>query len=137
MPLSAGWDLQRAVYSALAGDATLVALLGGPHVYDDVPQKAAFPFVTIGRSELRDWSTGTDPGTEHQLTMHVWSRVAGRREVHEILGALADILHEATLSLTDHILVNLRQDFSEVRRDPDGETYHGIMRLRAVTEPAA
>ena len=136
MPLSAGWDLQRAVYGALAGDATLVALLGGPHIYDDVPQRAAFPFVTIGRSELRDWSTGTDPGTEHQLTVHVWSRVAGRREVHEILGALADILHEASLSLTDHVLVNLRQDFSEVRRDPDGKTYHGIMRLRAVTEPA-
>ena len=136
MPLSAGWDLQRAVYGALTGDATLVALLGGSHIYDDVPQTAAFPFVTIGRSELRDWSTGTDPGTEHQLTVHVWSRVSGRREAHEILGALADILHEASLSLTDHVLVNLRQDFSEVRRDPDGKTYHGIMRLRAVTEPA-
>ena len=136
MPLSAGWDLQRAVYGALTGDATLVALLGGPHIYDDVPQTAAFPFVTIGRSELRDWSTGTEQGTEHQLAVHVWSRVAGRREVHEILGVLADILHEASLSLTDHVLVNLRQDFSEVRRDPDGKTYHGIMRLRAATEPA-
>jgi hypothetical protein len=33
-------------------------------------------------------------------------------------------------------LVNLRHEFSEVRRDADGETSRGLVRFRAVTEPA-
>ena len=36
----------------------------------------------------------------------------------------------------DHHLVNLRHEFSEARLDPDGDTFHGIVRYRAVTEPA-
>jgi hypothetical protein len=34
-----------------------------------------------------------------------------------------------------HSLINLRHQHSEVRRDPDGETLHGLARFRAVTEP--
>jgi len=29
----------------------------------------------------------------------------------------------------------VRHELSEVRREPDGETYHGFVRFRAVTEP--
>jgi hypothetical protein len=43
-------------------------------------------------------------------------------------------LHDAALSLTDHRLINLRHETTDVRRDPDGETYQGIVRFRAVTE---
>ncbi len=39
------------------------------------------------------------------------------------------------LTLAGHRLVNLRQEFAEHRREPDGETIHGIARFRAVTEP--
>ena len=39
-------------------------------------------------------------------------------------------------TLTGHRLINLRHEFSEARRDPDGETTHGIARFRAVTEPS-
>ncbi len=45
-------------------------------------------------------------------------------------------LNDQQLSLDGHRLVNLRHELSEARRDPDGETYHGIARFRAVTEPA-
>ena len=38
--------------------------------------------------------------------------------------------------LPDHHLVNLRHELSEARLDPDGDTFHGIVRYRAVTEPA-
>jgi hypothetical protein len=45
-------------------------------------------------------------------------------------------LHDQPLTLVDHDLVNLRHEFSEARPDPDGDTYRGIVRYRAVTEPA-
>ncbi len=131
---SAGFELQKAMHAALAGNAELTALLGGTHVYDDVPRSAAFPYVTFGQSTERDWSTGGEEGREHLLTLHVWSRARGHRETHEIMGALRTAIHDVTLPLAGHRLVNMRHEFSDAMRDPDGETYHGVVRYRAVTE---
>jgi hypothetical protein len=132
---SSSWSLQRAVYDTLAADAVVTGLLGGPRIFDDVPQKTPFPYVTLGQSIVRDWSTGTETGDEHLLTLHVWSRAEGRREAHELLAALRAVFHETALTLDGHRLVNLRHELTEARREADGETYHGIVRLRAVTEP--
>jgi Protein of unknown function (DUF3168) len=136
MTASTGWSLQRGIYQALAGSPALTALLGGVRIYDDPPQDASYPFITLGESALRDWSTGTEDGSEHLLTLHVWSRAGGKKQAHDILEAVKDAMHDKRLALIDHHLVNLRQEFSEVRPDVDGHTYHGIVRYRAVTEPA-
>lgn len=132
---SSSWALQKSVYETLSGDAGVSALLGSGRIFDNAPQRSAMPYLTIGQSIVRDWSTGTEAGDEHILTLHVWSRAEGRREAQEIMQALRDALHERALALEGHHLVNLRHELSEARREPDGETYHGIVRLRAVTEP--
>src|SRR6476661_7167918 len=75
---------------------------------------------------LPDWSTGTEDGAEHLLTLHVWSRACGNKQVHDIIEAIKSTLHDQPLALVDHDLVNLRHEFSEARPDPDGDTYHGI-----------
>ena len=76
---SSSWALQKAIHAQLIADAGLTALLGGPRIYDDVPRQPAFPYVTYGGCTVRDWSTGTDDGDEHTVTMHVWCRAAGRK----------------------------------------------------------
>ncbi len=133
---SAAWALQQSVYQRLRANTGLTGMLGGEDIFDDVPRSASFPYLTLGQSMVRDWSAGGDDGHEHILTLHVWSRANGRKEVYEIMGVLKDVLHDQHVSLVDHQLVNLRHEFSEARRDPDGETYHGIVRFRAITEPA-
>jgi hypothetical protein len=133
---SAAWSLQQALFACLTADTALVALLGAARVYDDVPQSVEFPYLTVGQSVARDWSTASEEGNEHVLTLHVWSQTKGRAQVHEIMGAARAALHDASLTLVGHRLINLRHEFSEARRDADGETYHGILRFRAVTEPA-
>ncbi|MCB1526209.1 MAG: DUF3168 domain-containing protein [Hyphomicrobiaceae bacterium] len=131
---SAGLELQAAVYQKLRSDAVLVALLGGPKIYDDVPQQTAFPYITFGHSFMRDWSTASDVGHEHVVTLHVWSRAAGKKKVHEIMSTVEDLLHDRPLPLTGFKLVNFRHEYSDARRDNDGQTYHGTLRYRAVTE---
>jgi hypothetical protein len=131
----ASWELQRSVYQALAGSSDLTALVGGTRIYDRAPQGAALPFITLGQSVVRDWSTGTEDGAEHDLTLHVWSRAGGKKQVHEIIESIRAVLHDQPLVLADHYLINLRHEFSEARLDPDGDTFHGIVRYRAVTEP--
>lgn len=133
---SSAWSLQQAVFAALGADAALTALIGASRIYDDVPQGTPLPYLTFGQSTARDWSTGTEEGSEHVLTLHVWSQSKGKKQAHEIMNAVRAVLHDQPLTLAGHRLVNLRHEFSESRREPDGDTIHGITRFRAVTEPA-
>jgi Protein of unknown function (DUF3168) len=126
--------LQKAAYAALVADAEVGALIGD-RIYDQPPRDAAFPYATIGQTTVADWSTGTEDGSEHRLTLHVWSRTGGQSECHAIAEAMRTALHGAALSFEDHALVNLRFETADTRRDPDGITFHGVMRFRAVTEP--
>lgn len=128
--------LRAAIHDALAADASLAAILGGPKIYDEPPKSAAFPYVTLGEARVSDFSTGSEEGAEHQLTLHAWSREGGHREAHLIAGALLQALDDAPLPLAGHRLVNMRFAVADVRRESDGRTYHAFVRFRAVTEPA-
>jgi hypothetical protein len=132
----ARWALQLSIHQALSKDSDLTTLVGGERIYDDAPQGASYPFITLGQSVVQDWSMGTEEGSEHSLTLHVWSRAGGKKQVYEIIEAVKAVLHGQPLVLADHHLINLRHEFSEARPDPDGDTFHGIVRYRAVTEPA-
>lgn len=127
-------DLQSAIYSALENHAGLSALLGGARIFDDVPQRAHFPYVTFGDIETSDWDTQTSNGHEHIVTLHVWSDHRGRKQVNRIIGEIDAALDDQDLALSDHILVNLHITFWSALRDLDGDKYHGLIRMRAVTE---
>jgi hypothetical protein len=128
-------EVQKAIHAALAGDAALVALLGEARVHDHAPPDVAFPYVTFGRTSVYDWSTGTESGTEQLLTLHVWSKGKGKKEVHALMDAISTRLNDAALALEGHDLVNLRLEFSEILFDEDQSVHHGLLRFRAVTEP--
>jgi hypothetical protein len=95
---------------------------------------AAFPYATFGDARVGDWSTGTEEGAEHRLILHVWSRERGKTEAWVVIEAIRGVLHDAALALDGHALVNLRFEAGDVGRDPDGITWHGVARFRAVTE---
>jgi Protein of unknown function (DUF3168) len=135
MPHSSAWALQEAIHQRLTADASLTTLLGGPRIYDHVPRNTAYPILTFGQSVAREWATGTEDGEEHVLTLHVWSDGGSRQQAHDIMGAVKRVLNQAALPLNDHRLVDIRHEFSEARPEPDRESYHGIVRYRAVTEP--
>jgi len=128
-------SLRAAICDALRNDSPLTALLGGEKIYDEPPRGAALPYVTLDEDVISDGSTATEEGDEHALTLHVWSRQGGHREAHVIAGAVLEALVDAPLSLDGHHLANLRFVVADVRREADGRTYHGIVRLRALTEP--
>ena len=135
MTTSPALALQTGLRAALLADAALVTALGGAQVFDDVPREAPFPYITIGEIETRDWSTQTSRGNEHTVTVHVWSRYRGRKQVQELIAEVDRILDGTDPPLADHRLVNLSTVFWTALREPDGEVYRGTVRLRAVTEP--
>jgi hypothetical protein len=130
---SASLALQKAIYAALVADGAVGALIGD-RVYDSAPRHADFPYATIGETRVADWSTGTEAGAEHRITLHLWSRQPGKAECWTVIDAVEAALHDAALALDGASLVNLRFESADARRDPDGITWHGVMRFRAVTE---
>ncbi|MFA5951340.1 MAG: DUF3168 domain-containing protein [Hyphomicrobium sp.] len=132
---SASFALRAAVHAALTANSALTSLLGGPRIYDQVPRGAEFPYVSYGPSTARDWSTGTEEGSEHIFALHVWTRSGGDRTTLLIMAALKDALDEAVLMLSEYRLINLRAESEESKRESDGKTYRGIVRFRAAIEP--
>lgn len=120
--------IQKAIYDALTGDATLMNLISG--VYDFVPQGTAFPYVTIGEDTLSDWGSHTFDGADSTVTLHSWAQGASRKAVKEVMAEIYRILHKGTISVTGFSVVLIRFEFSEASLDPDGQTYHGIQRFR-------
>ncbi|MBX3495916.1 MAG: DUF3168 domain-containing protein [Parvibaculum sp.] len=134
--MNADLALQKAVHAALAADAALAALVAA-RIYDNPPDDVALPYLTLGESEMRDWSVGEGAGAEHRLSLHAFARGGGRTQAKAILGAVRAALHDAALTLEGHALVNLRFLDAETRREPDGTTWRGTIRFRAVTEESA
>jgi hypothetical protein len=133
--MNAASALAAAILERLSSDPALRSALGDGRVFDAVPYNHPFPFAVIGEMTTTDWSTGTDPGLEHGFVLHLWVRKGGKPLVNEAALAVQTALHESILALEGHTLVNLRHQSTDVRRTDDGETFHGVMRFRAVTEP--
>ncbi|WP_371345276.1 DUF3168 domain-containing protein [Ancylobacter sp. IITR112] len=128
--------LRRAIHAALTTDAALTAALGAGRIHDVPPASPAFPYVTLGEAQVTDWSTGTEAGAEHRLTLACWSREGGHGEAHALAHLVQQALHDAPLALDGHRLVNLRFTSADIRREPGGRSYRALLRFRAVTEPA-
>lgn len=134
--MSAERALAAAVRAAALADGGVQAVLGDPaRFYDDPPPNPAFPYATFGRFGSRASESSEAPGLEHVVTLHVWSRHGGRAEALDVIAALREALHGAALAVEGRALVYLFASFTDVFRSGDAKTTHGILRLRALTEP--
>lgn len=116
---------QKAVFAALDEG------LDRP-VHDEVPEGAEFPYVTIGQDQAADYSTKDKDGLDLTVMIHVWSRARGSKEAQGLMGAIHGILHNADIEVEGFDSVLSRFEFSDLIRDPDGRTRHGVMRFRLV-----
>ena len=123
--------LQSAIYSTLNGDSNLTSTLGAG-IFNDVTEGTNTPFVTIGDDTASQYDTKDLDGTETTINIDVWSEYKGSKECKQIMDRIHDLLHDSNISVTGFNLVNLRFEFSDIIRDPDGVTRHGVMRFRAV-----
>jgi len=123
--------LQSSVYTALNVCAITSTLSCG--VYDEVVEGNSYPFITLGEETAIDYSTNNLVGAETTINIHVWSRYKGSKQTKQILDKIHDLLHDVSLTVSGVNLINLRFEYSDIMRDPDGITRHGVMRFRAIT----
>jgi len=123
------WDLQKAIYAAL-----VAAEVCGGRVYDRISKDAAFPYVTIGDSQVLDDGALFDTcigGWEAFHDIHIWSRPesGSKRELKEIA---ADVITSVAgiTAVEGFVLVVAQVQSSRSFRDPDGMTEHGVLTFR-------
>ncbi len=132
----ASWALQQAVFATLCVSDAVKEIAGDPpRVFDAVPRRAVFPYIVVGDDSEANWDTATDAGSEHTLSVQVWSRAGGRKEIKLAAEAVRGSLDGASLTLDGHTLVDLRYLAADFARQNDGETFRATLRFRAVTEP--
>jgi hypothetical protein len=126
-------NLRTSIYSRLSGYSALTTLLSSSGaIYEFVPQELAdtdaeFPFLFIGDMDASEFDADDRTGARVPITLHAWSRYRGKKECAEILDACYDALHRYTaLAVTGYNVIDVQWDGSQIMRDPDGLTYHGI-----------
>lgn len=124
--------LRKSINQALKASSDLAALLGGVRIYDRPPEPGGFPFITLGQSALRDWSADSEDGADQRLTVHVWSPFGGKKHMQDIIKAVRTSLNDWPLA-AGRERITLNHEFSEARLDPEGDSFHGIIRYRATT----
>ena len=120
--------LQQTVFNALDQSSTLQNLV--TDVYDFVPEGTAFPYVKIGEQTMVDNGTKNKQGTDFTIEVHTFSIFRGIVEIKNIMSVVYDILHESSLSVSGADLINMRFEFSDIIKENDGLTTHGVQRFR-------
>lgn len=133
--MEAGLSLQQAMRQALLAHAPLTALLGGGHVFDELPRGANPPLVTFTTLETRDWSVKEAKAHEHFLTLEVLTADRSRSLAQSIAAEIEAALDNQSLTLAGHQLVNLRLVFWTVARQRSSDHFGATLRFRAATEP--
>ena len=128
--------LQKAVYDHLVADAGVRAAFGDPpRLYDVGPKRPVFPYAVFD-----DWRVSPIAGAPesfiHEFRLRVHARHEGRLAARAGLAAFYDALQDASLTPDGHVLVSLRFVFSDVFPRPDGASWGGATRFRAVTRAA-
>ena len=132
--LGADHAFQEAVFAVLVDDAMLTDMLGGLKIFDHVPEGTAFPYIAFSNLTSRDGSTATEPATECRLTLNIWSQELGKRQVLLIMQRIRTLLHDQNIAFSEHTLVNLREEFTDIAQQRDRKTLRGLIRFRAFIE---
>lgn len=133
--------LAKSVHRALRDDLGVQDVLGGvnddePRLYDTAPEDPIYPYLTYGTMRSQDIGADETVLAAHQMTLHVWSRYAGRAEVFSLLSRISGALSAQSLTQAGLLAVHSANVlYSDVLRAPDGRTHHGLLRLSFTTEP--
>lgn len=91
MSYAFAWPLQQALYAALTADPAVQALAGG-RVLDAAPhadEAGLSAHVLIGEETVEPWSTATDDGAAHVVTLSVAGPEQGFGALKRLAGAVS------------------------------------------------
>lgn len=122
-----GPQVQKAIVDALKA--------AGIAIHDRVPEKATFPYATIGSEQTVDDGNSCGDGWLVFADVHVWSRVPGKVEAKTLSASVATAVL-ATTDVAGFALDDVRLESRSTFDDPDGLTAHTVMTFRFTLDEA-
>jgi len=113
--------LQKGVFSILSTKQTTP-------VYDDVPEEAVLPYITLGA--FTDKQTGNKTTDIHDISLqiHIWSEYEGKKEVNEIADDVTAVLTSWPIDLSTENFNIMSQDVDFFEAFPEETAgYHGVI----------
>jgi uncharacterized protein DUF3168 len=141
MTYALSWPLQEAVFLLLSADAAVATHVAG-RIYDAPPslEAEAVPdgiYLTIGDERVVDWSTASDQGAAHLLTIAVHAPRRGFAEAKQAAGAISDAMLSGAMTMSRGQVVLVRFVDARTRR-AEGDALRRIeMRFRVTAEDTA
>jgi hypothetical protein len=126
--------LQKAVYAALVGDATLATLVG-TDIFD-APPVGAIPslYVSLGPERAVERSDRTASGARHDFIVSVITDAAGFQQAKDVAGAVSDALDAPLGGLDRGRVVALSFLRAQAKRDEAGQQRRIDLTFRAILE---
>lgn len=124
--MSASLAVQKLLAQALA------EIAGVTGVYDGPPPDAVPPYLVIGPDVVTDWSTKTETGHEHRLSVSIWDAGPGAARAKALMGSVELALSGLAGSRDGHSLVSTRLLRTLVLTDAEGWS-QGIVEFRVRT----
>ena len=115
--MSVIFEVQKAVYAKLTGDAPLMAMING--VFDFVPEGTDYPYVTIGDIAAEDNSAVGVKGYELDLRVNVYSKSQGKSQCLDIVERLKIVLDGQALMVAGFSHVYSKMKAVETSRGQD------------------
>jgi hypothetical protein len=127
------FELQAALVGLLRGTGALPA---GVKVYDQAPDDAAFPYLTIGDCQVLPDKSGCIDGVEVYPQIDVWTRTTGYGETKTIARAVTLLLDDQPIVVDGFNVVFFEVQSVNYLRDPDGLTRHAAITFHGNLTPA-
>ena len=121
------FEVQQALFSTLT-----TADVADGRIYDHVPQNVQFPYVQVGETDAQPDDLSGTVGISEFVTLHVWSRYRGQKELKQISAAVQDAVHGQDLTMSGRTSALAWVRDVRTMRDPDGLTRHGVIRVEII-----
>lgn len=97
-------------------------------VYDDVPEDAALPYITIGAFTCKRLPDKTSDIWDASIQIHIWSDYSGKAEINSVANDITTVLSSAAIDAEGFAVISQDVDFFEAF--PEGEFgYHGVLTI--------
>lgn len=126
-------ELQAAIVGRLKAASGVVSLVS-VRVYDEVPDDAPFPYISIGPTNEVNGDADCIVGSEVSIQIDGWSRDPGSVEARRIAHAVRVALTGQEFNLPTNALSTFEYSNTRVFRDSDGLTTHAVVTFTAFVE---
>lgn len=128
-------QLQQGLFGKLSSDGVLMGMLHA--IYDQVPERAQYPYAIIGDGDFRPLATDAMCGGTCRITIRIYSQKAGRKEALRIMDRMYGLLHLGTLTLIESDVIGMQVQSAQTQLLADTKTIEGELTVACLLSEVA